>query len=479
MELTTTKTAATAPGLDAKETRTLKALVNQLSSHQQSNNLRSLYYTGKQSLAAAGKLGMAMPPQLKKLETVLGWPAKAVTTLEHRLNPLGFTVPGDDDVDAQLAEIAIDNAMTEHMSMTHTAALIHGTAFVTVSAGDEAAGEPPALIAGRSAREATALYSRRNRQISAGLTVNSATLDAPNQLVMWTSEYILEIIVEKSRAWVTRKPHALGRVPMERLAFRPHLEQTFGVPRVNDSVMQLTDAAARTMIRMEGTAEFFSFPQRYAIGVEGDDFMDTFKTYLNRFLALGAPDDGAPMPQMGQFSASSPEPHIAQLRAIAGMFSGETSIPLNYLGIVQDNPASADAIRATEADLVGVAERAQTGFGPTWSRVMAMAHQVANNDLDPDPRLKQVLCQWRDAATPTKAAQAQSVMSLVSQGVLPPNSAVTYRLLGYDEATVAELVADARTAAGRQALAALRPTAAADPEADALVATETTPTPHG
>ena len=62
-------------------------------------------------------------------------------------------------------------------------------------------------------------------------------------------------------------------------------------------------------------------------------------------------------------------------------------------------------------------------------------------------------------------------MSLISVGALPPNSAVTYRLLGYDEATVQQLVADARSAAGRQALAALSKTT--DSEVDALTAEST------
>ena len=470
--MTTPLTPATrAPGLTGQEQATIGHLINQWQAHQPQNNLRSLYYLGKRSLQAAGKLGMAMPPVLGKLETVLGWPSKAVTTLEHRLNPIGFVLPGEPDHDDGLAEISDANNLVEHQSMTQNAALIHGSAFVTVSAGDTSNGDPEVVIAGRSAREATALYSRRSRQITAGLTVNAAENGQPSQLVIWLPDQIIEITKERAGWSLRRLPHRLGRVPMERLAFRPHLEQPFGTPRISDPVMGLTDSAARTVLRMEGTAEFFSFPQRYALGVEQDDFADTFKTYLNRFLALGAPEDGQ-MPQMGQFSAASPQPHIEQLRATAGLFSGETSIPLNYLGIVHDNPSSADAIRAAEADLVAVAERAQTSFGPAWARTMAMAHTIANNDVTADPRMSRLMTQWRDPSTPTKAAQAQSVMSLVAMGVLPANSPVTYRLLGYDEATVSQLVADARSAAGRQALAALNPRGP-DPEVDALTQTAT------
>lgn len=466
------KSAAVAPGLDIQEQRALAIMVKQMEAHRHSNDLRSLYYLGKRSLRAAGKLGLAIPPQLGRLETILGWPAKAVTTLEHRLNPTGFVVRGESEPDPVLQEVQWDNKLTELQSMAHTASLIHGTAFVTVSAGDTAAGEPPAIITARSAREATALWNTRTRSIAAGLTVNTNEQGEMTQVVLWRPDMIVEITRAGTGWAIERKRHWLGAVPMERLAFRPHLDRAFGTPRITDEVMGLNDAAVRTMLRMEATAEFFSFPQRYALGVQKDDFADTFKTYLNRFLALGTDADAERHPEMGQFPSSSPQPHIDQLRAIAGQFSGATSIPLNYLGIVHDNPSSADAIHAAEADLIAVATRATEGYGPSWARAAGWAHQIYNGDYQVDPRMKGLITQWRDPATPTASAAAQSVMALISVGCLPPNSAVTYRLLGYDEATVQQLVADARSHAGRQALAALT-APGPDPRVDALTAEAT------
>lgn len=425
-------------GLDAREAAIIKQLATQYSSYQASNNLRSLYYLGKHSLRAAGKLGLAVPAQIGKLETILGWPAKAVTTLEHRLNLRGFvTENGNHD---GFAEIMDDNNFLLEASMTHTASLIHGTAFVTVSQGDTQSGEPKAVIAARSAREATALWSRRSRKIIAGLTLNPKTDWEDATVSIWLPDRVITATDTRAGWKLTRQAHSMGQVPMVMLSFRPHLEEEFGVSRITKTVMGLTDSAMRTMIRMEGTAEFFSFPQRYALGVQEEDFANTFKTYLNRFLALGRDDNGE-LPTMGEFTSSSPQPHIEQLRVLASMFSGETSIPLNYLGIVQDNPSSADAIRAAEADLITVAERAQRTYGPAWAQVMRMAHAIHAGGWDPG--LTRIEPQWRDPATPTAAATAQSVMSLVQAGVLPGKSRVTWELLGYDEATILRLEADA------------------------------------
>ncbi|MCK7661978.1 phage portal protein [Corynebacterium antarcticum] len=464
--------AVNSPLLDASESRVLARLMQTMQAHQHGNDLRGMYYAGKQTLRMAGKMGMSLPPSLGKLETVLGWPAKAVTTLEQRLDVLGFV--GNDESDSIISEIAADNDLTTLQSMTHTAALIHGSAFVTVSAGDESAGEPPVVISARSAREATAIYSTRSRKITAGLTVNNDP-GSPIQVVLWLPEWVTTMTKEVDGWRVERQAHRLGRVPMERMTFRPHLEQQFGVPRITDEVMGLTDSAMRTVLRMEGTAEFFSFPQRWAIGLAESDVGETFKTYLNRFLMIGPAEEGDQAPQFGEFRSSSPEPHIAQLRSIAGMFSGATSIPLNYLGIVHDNPSSADAIRAAEADLVTVAERAQRNFGASWASVMRMAHFAAVGDED--PALRSLITRWRDASTPTKAAQSQSIVQQVTMGVLPAQDPVTWELLGYDEATIRRLTQAVEKQRAHETLTGILDKRSAAPgirqEATELMETET------
>lgn len=121
--------------------------------------------------------------------------------------------------------------------------------------------------------------------------------------------------------------------------------------------------------------------------------------------------------------------------------SPETGIPPSFPGIIHDNPASADAIRAGEAELVKIAERDQVIFGARWCEVANLALHIATGENANQHTLR---ARWKDASTPTKAAQAQSVMQLVSAGILPPTSEITYELLGYDATTISRLVAEAR-----------------------------------
>ena len=253
-------------------------------------------------------------------------------------------------------------------------------------------------------------------------------------------------------------PHRFGRVPVVCVAYGTVPGRPFGTSRITRPVMRLTDHAVRTLLRSEIAAEFFSAPQRYLLGADMEAFEDEngelkpgWESIIGHLLVASRPVDdngntSESNPVAGQFAQASMEPHAAELRSVATMFAGESSIPVNYLGIVQDNPASADAIRAAESDLISVAESAQNDFAAAWAEVAilaAMASRAARGlpwEVDDLAGIRPV---WRDASTPTKAAQAQSVMTLVTAGVLPPTSEVTYELLGFDRVTRQRLLVEA------------------------------------
>src|SRR5690606_9676835 len=128
--------------------------------------------------------------------------------------------------------------------------------------------------------------------------------------------------------------------------------------RVSRAVMSITDEAVRTVLRTEGSAEVYPSPQRYGlradagalVGGEGHP-APRRPAILGRMLAISRDEDGN-MPQVGQFAQMSMQPHNEHLRSIAARFCAETSLPLSSIGIVQDNPSSAEAIYAAKEDLV-------------------------------------------------------------------------------------------------------------------------------
>ncbi len=167
-------------------------------------------------------------------------------------------------------------------------------------------------------------------------------------------------------------------------------------------------------------------------------------------LAITANEDGT-LPQVGTFAAGSPEPFIAQLRQLAMLVAAESGMSATYLGIIHDNPASADAIRAADVRLEKRAERRQRIFGAAEGRLMRKALWVRDGE-DPGVTPKPV---WRDAGTPTQSAQAQDAVAVVNAGRLPADSDVTNERIGLSEADRQRIKDDMRRARLTQTVSAL------------------------
>jgi hypothetical protein len=76
-------------------------------------------------------------------------------------------------------------------------------------------------------------------------------------------------------AVVDRQPNPLGVVLVEPLTYDPQLDRPFGRSRITRAVMDITDRAARTVLRTEISAEFYASPQRYVLGADEEAWADT------------------------------------------------------------------------------------------------------------------------------------------------------------------------------------------------------------
>jgi Phage portal protein, SPP1 Gp6-like len=82
---------------------------------------------------------------------------------------------------------------------------------------------------------------------------------------------------------------------------------------------------------------------------------------------------------------------------ILGQVLAVSTLPVHYVGVFTDNPASADALRAAEASLTARAEARQAAFGRAWEQVARLMIAVRDGR---DPNLiDDSRAQWADAAT--------------------------------------------------------------------------------
>jgi hypothetical protein len=450
------------PGLSDADQATLTELMNQLDEKTPRNMVREQYYSSKYVLR---DLGVSVPPKFRNFEAVLGWPAKAVDSLSRRCNLEGFVIPGTDVSAMGIDDIWQENRMEIESSMAHDSAMIHSCAFICTILGDEQSGEPPVLMMAKSAFDATGIWDSRRRELSSALSiVERGDGLTPLTMVMYLPDRVVIMArdVEGGKWRIDQRRHSLGHVPVELLPFNPRLNLPFGRSRITRSVMGITDSALRTVVRSEIGAEFYTAPQRYALNVPAAAFEDGgWSAVLGRMIALEPPllddeIDPAFKPELGQFPQASMQPHGDQLRQWATLFAGETSIPVSSLGVVQDNPSSAEAIYAAKEDLVVEAEHADRVFGRGWVNAMRNAIMLRDGMTEVPDSLKKLQAVWRDPSTPSRAAAADAMSKTVATLPWLAESEVTLEKFGFSRTDIDRIREDKRTANVTELLTALR-----------------------
>ncbi|MEU1497260.1 phage portal protein [Streptomyces sp. NPDC005732] len=423
--------------------------------------LRDAYFNGEQLVR---DLGISIPPQLKGLHTVIGWPRVGVESLEERLDLEAFRwADGADSTD--LEEIADANDLFDESSLAHLDALVYGREYLAVGSGD-CGGDCPPLITVESPLDMTLLWDARLRMGTAALRECAAddfVESGPEErmIVLYLPDQTVTAVPNTSGGWevVERDMHNLGVVPVVRLANRQRTADRVGKSEITNDVMSITDAACRRLMGIEVAAEFFGAPQRYILGASESAFQDAegnaksaWETYIGRVLALERDEDGN-VPDVGQFPAHDPSGQTKIVDLYARIMSSQFGLPPHMLGYTTDNPASADAIRSTEAKLVKKSERRIRRLGRGWQDAMRLALWV--RDGEPPDKTRRIETVWRNPATPTIAAQVDATVKLVNEGILPADSDVTLEMAGLTESQRKRVRADRQRSAGRAGSTAL------------------------
>ena len=399
---------------------------------QGANLEKSRYYDGKYRLK---DLGISIPPSLRFVDAVIGWPGTAVDVLEERLDFEGWS---DDGLDVVFRANDLDvTAPTAHLD-----ALIFGTSFVTVTRGGE--GEPDVLVNVVAPTEMVVTRDNRTGRVveaCQSIDVDDTNGDVRERAILFRPDETVWLF-QDNRGWHVDRvdEHGLGRVPVAQLVNRPRASKAGGRSEITPAVRSYTDMALRTLVGAEIAREFYAVPQRYLLGAPEEFYVDengepkgAWDAVMGKIMAVGIdPDYPDVKPEIGSFPAHSPEPFFSQVRHLAQLLAAETSIPQTYLGFSTDNPASADAIRMAENRLVKRAERRQSMFGKAWTEVARLALMVRDGrsfDGLSDEELS-IRPLWRDASTPTRAAAADEVVKMIQVGVYPAQGDYTMKRLG-------------------------------------------------
>lgn len=369
--------------------------------------LRYEYYEEKQR---AADLGISTPEGLEWFNCVNGWCTKAVDGLADRLQFDQFENDNfmfKEMFDQNNPDIFFDDAILS--------ALITSCSFVYISKG---AGEGRVRFQIIDGTNATGTLDDFTKLLVEGYAV----LDRDDKGNPISEAYFTpgrtEVYTKGSDqvAVETFKCDYCALVP---IIYKPDARRPFGHSRISRACMEYAKAAMRTLKRTEISAEFYSFPQKYATGLSQDaELMDSWKATMSAMLTFTKDEDGD-RPTLGQFQQGSMAPHVEELKSIASMFAGETGLTLDDLGFVTSNPSSAEAIKAAHEGLRLIAAKAQRCFAVGFKNVGYIGACLRDDQDYTREEIFETRVAWRPVFEPDAAT-----LSLIGDGVLKLNQAM-------------------------------------------------------
>lgn len=429
-----------------QELDTIRGLIKVWRDKSPRNNLRSVYFDGKMPFR---DLGISVPPQVaRRVKATLGWPAKAVLKLAERNVFDGFVAPGEEVDPFDLVGLLDANRFDLELPQAITSAYKHSCSFITTTLGDVQSGDPGVLIMARSAEWSAATWDKRRRVISGMLAITGTDKDGrPTSMDVMLPEVVLSCVRRSSGAWVaTRQANPMREVLAEPLMWDPQLDRPFGRSRITRAAMSITDNAVRTIMRGEVASEFYTAPRMAALGATEDAFSKgKWQAAIDRWFVITRDEDGN-LPQVQQFPQMTMQPITDMYRAYASQFAGETDLSLSQLGIVQDNPPSAEALYAAEKDLITTARASNRVLGAAIQRVARRAVMLRDGDSKPSEELRQLRANWVNPAftSPTTAADALQKLVLVFPWLAETEDALRYA--GFEQPEITRMLSDKRRA---------------------------------
>lgn len=353
---------------------------------------------------------LVIPDNLKRnYLSCLGWCAKAVDSLADRLVFREFT-----NDNFYINEIFMMNNADILYDSSILSALISSCSFIYVSPDDDRYPRLQVIDGGN----ATGVIEPMTSMLQEGYAVlkrderGAALMEA-----YFTPEYTE--IHEKGVGVLYKEKNPAPYPLLVPIINRPDDRRPFGHARISRTCMYLQQFAKRTLERSEVSADFYSFPQKYVLGLSSDaERMEKWAATVSSMLQFDKDEDGD-SPTVGQFQQQSMTPLTDMLKTAASMFAGETGLTVDDLGFVSDNPSSSEAIKASHEGLKLTARKAQRTFGTGFLNAGYLAACVRDKVAYERRQFYETKPKWEPVFEPDASA-----LTVIGDGVSKLNSAV-------------------------------------------------------
>jgi len=403
------------------------AYSKQVNAQRASLRALDLYYDGDQPISF-------ISPEVRRLvgdrltELVINWPQLVLDSIENRLDVDGFRLGGDDAVDQDLWDTWTSQDMVVESQVAHLEAMLYGRSAVSVWPDGNTGTDP--VWAVETPHETLIDYQPGTRKARAAYKqwVDGTTVEAriylPDRVEVYQGQsrqqvtnangsksaatsYSLASVVKQ----VDEIRNPLGEVPVIPLVNRQRTARLNGKSEL-DPIVPIADAINKLATDLMVTSEFYAEPRRWATGIqlpakggEGADTTERIRAEVRTYwdaLEKGRTRIAGPGVTFGQDQQADLSQIVSAIEKLVQFLGALGVLPPHFLGISTANPASADAIRSSEASLVKRSERKTNPFGGTWKRAQcysqAIKEGVRVDELD--PKYLRMETVWAPCGTP-------------------------------------------------------------------------------
>ena len=440
-----------AQGLSSAQRETVAELADVYGKVLGRNSVLDEYYEGK---VYVPELGLTVDrSDFKEARSAIAcyWPEKVVDALADRIR---LRAASDGTADGLAAAIVDANNVVGQYDGFLTSKLKHGPMFATV--GAQGGGKLP-LVRFHSAKTAVALPpdDMSYGEIGAGLAISrwgrgdGVSAHVPIAVNLYEQDTTTVLVSENGNWKVDYSTRSVGVPMMFAFVHKRTGEKPFGKSRISRFVQGLTKSAVRVLWDAEVSAALYAMPKDAIMGLSDDQYdamlSNKQKAYMDTLLLATTNDDGG-LPKMQRLTANSPEVYRTQLNMLGAQLSGATGTPLNSLGIVQDNPSSAEAIQASREDICLIAENDIQADRESMRALLRCASAVARNTtLDGlTAAERDVRVAYAEPMLNSRSAMADFAVKFASVRDGFGKTRTCARMMGMDEDAIDSLEAEER-----------------------------------
>ncbi|RIT84234.1 phage portal protein [Mycobacteroides abscessus] len=400
---------------------TLGQLLSVLDAKQAQITEWDKYYEGKQPLAyLSPEAKTALGSRFGRMASNI--PRLAVASLAERLRVTGFTGDEAEQVWAAWLRCDLDQlsavAHREALALGRSHAIVwadrRGKARVTIESARQVA-----VYIDPGSRDTLAAVKRWETLTPAGVPDRTfAVLYEPDRITRYVGKSTSATAFEVAE--VIDNP--LGVVPVVSLRNSDRILDE-GCSEIED-LKPLVDGLNKTLADLLVGSEYYARPRRWATGLELEEIpvLDDEGNETGETESVNPIPDSSrvminedPAGKFGSLPAADLAAYEAAVRVLTSQIGAVSALPAHYLGVLTNQPASADALRAAEASLTARAEAKMAMFGRAHEEIGRLILAV-ENQRDPDEY--QVRVRWADPATRSVAQEADAKVKLHAEGIL-------------------------------------------------------------